>query len=76
MIQYIKKILDVLSNRKKEYLIQYFEHTENRNSVEFVISDIYEPYLLVQKVMFTKAKYVVDHFHYIKYIIKMLDNQY
>ena len=68
-----KKILDILSNRKKEYLIQYFEHTENRHSVEFVISDMYEPYLLVQKIMFRKAKYVVDRFHYIRYIMDALD---
>ena len=69
-----KKTLDVLPNRKKEYLLQYFEHTENRHSVEFVISDMYEPYLLVQKIMFPKAKYVVDRFHYIKYIMEALDN--
>ena len=68
-----KKILDILPNRKKEYLIQYFEHTENRYSVEFVISDMYEPYLLVQRIMFPKAKYVVDRFHYIKYIMEALD---
>ena len=39
-----KKVLDILPNRKKEYLEQYFTYTENRHSVEFVISDMYEPY--------------------------------
>ena len=68
-----KKVLEILPNRRKEYLIQYFTHTENRHSVEFVISDMYEPYLLVQKVMFPKVKYVVDRFHYIKYIMEALD---
>ncbi len=68
-----KKVLDILPNRKKEYLIQYFTHTENRYSVEFVISDMYEPYLLVQKVMFPHAKYVVDKFHYTRYIMDALD---
>ena len=29
-----KETLDVLSNRKKEYLIQYFTYCENRHSVE------------------------------------------
>lgn len=48
--------LDVLSNRKKEYLIQYFTHCENRHSVKYVISDMYEQYLLVTKIMFPKAK--------------------
>ena len=68
-----KKVLDILPNRKKEYLIQYFTYTENRYSVEFVISDMYEPYLLVQQIMFPKAKYVVDKFHYTRYIMDALD---
>ena len=46
---------------------------ENRHSVEFVISDMYEPYLLVQQIMFPKAKYVVDRFHYTRYIMDALD---
>jgi transposase len=68
-----KKVLDVLPSRKKERLIQYFTQTENRRSVEFIISDMYEPYLLVQKIMFPHAKYVVDKFHYIRYIMDAED---
>ena len=59
-----KKVLDILLNRKKEYLIWYFEYTENRYLVKLVIGDIYELYLLYKD----KARYVVDRFHYIKYI--------
>lgn len=69
-----KKVLDILANRKKECLIQYFSYCKNRHSVEFVISDMYEPYLLVTQIMFPKAKYVVDRFHYITYIMDALDN--
>ena len=68
-----KKVLDILPKRKKEYLIQYFTYTENRHSIKFVISDMYEPYLLVTTIMFPKAKYVVDRFHYIRYIMEALD---
>ena len=68
-----KKVLDILPSRKKERLIQYFTFTENRRSVEYIISDMYEPYLLVQKTMFPHAKYVVDKFHYIRYIMDALD---
>ena len=68
-----KKVLDILPNRKKECLIQYFTYCKNRHSVEFVISDMYEPYLLVTQIMFLKAKYVVDRFHYITYIMDALD---
>lgn len=68
-----KETLDVLPNRKKEYLIQYFTYCENRHSVEYVISDMYEPYRIVTTIMFPKAKYVVDPFHYTRYIMDALD---
>ena len=68
-----KNVLDILSNRKKEYLIQYFTYCNNRHSVEYVISDMYESYLLVTQIMFPKAKYVVDPFHYTRYIMDALD---
>ena len=38
-----KKCLDILPERKKEYLINYFTKVNNKHSVEFVISDMYEP---------------------------------
>ena len=69
-----KKTLDVLPCRKKDYLINYFTKVNNRQSVEYVISDMYEAYLIVTKVMFSKAKYVVDRFHYVTYIMDALDN--
>ncbi len=68
-----KRVIDILPNRRKERLIQYFSFTENRRSVEYIISDMYEPYLLVQKIMFPNSKYVVDKFHYIRYIMGALD---
>ena len=55
-----RKCLDVLSELKKESLLSYFTYCNNRDSVEYIVSDMYESYLLVQKVMFPKAKYVVD----------------
>ena len=69
-----KKTLDILPNRKKDYLISYFTKVENRGNVKYVISDMYEPYLIVTKVMFQNAKYVVDRFHYTEYIMDALDN--
>ena len=69
-----KKTLGILPSRKKDYLINYFTKVNNRQSVEYVISDMYEPYLIVTKVMFPKAKYVVDRFHYIRYIMDALDD--
>ena len=68
-----RKCLDILPQRKKEYLIQYFTYCNNRHSVEYIVSDMYEPYLLVQQILFPKAKYVVDRFHYTRYIMDALD---
>lgn len=69
-----KKVLDILPNRKKEYLINYFTRVENRNNVKYVISDMYETYLIVTKLMFPNAKFIVDKFHYIRYIMDALDD--
>ena len=68
-----KKTLDILPTRKKEDLIQYFTHIENRSSVQYIVSDMYEPYLLVQQIMFPKALFCVDRFHYIRYVMDALD---
>lgn len=69
-----KRVLDVLPSRKKDYLLSYFTRVENRNNVRIVISDMYEPYLLVTKAMFPKAKFVVDRFHYVRYVMDALDD--
>lgn len=69
-----KKTLDILPTRRKDYLVSYFSKVENRENVKYVISDMYEPYLMVTKVMFKNAKYVVDRFHYVEYIMDALDN--
>lgn len=69
-----KRTIDILPNRRKNYLISYFTKVENRNNVKYVIGDMYETYLIVTKVMFKNAKYVVDRFHYIRYIMDALDD--
>ena len=69
-----KRTLDILPSRKKDYLISYFTKVENRKNVKYVISDMYEPYLIVTKVMFKNAKYVVDRFHYTEYVMDALDD--
>ena len=42
--------------------MQYFTHCKNRHSVKVVISDMYEPYLLVTQIMFPKAIYMLRDF--------------
>ncbi len=68
-----KKTIDILPSRRKDYLINYLTKVNNRHSVEYVMSDMYEPYLIVTKVMFPKAKYVVDRYHYVEHVMDDLD---
>jgi len=68
-----KRTLEILPNRRKDYLENYFEKVPNRHNVKYVICDMYEPYLIVVKTMFPKAKFVVDRFHYVRYIMDALD---
>lgn len=68
-----KVILDILKNRKKEYLINYFSKVKNRYSVKVVICDLYKPYYEVVKICFPKAIFVADPFHYTRYIEECLD---
>lgn len=68
-----KRTLDILPSRKKDYLMSYFTKVENRGNVKYVIGDMYETYLIVTKVMFKNAKYIVDRFHFVKYIMEALD---
>lgn len=69
-----KKTLEILPTRKKADLINYLMFVENRKDVKVVVCDMYEPYLLVVKAMFPKAIFVVDKFHYIRYIMDALDD--
>ena len=69
-----KKTLEILPSRKKDYLMSYFTKVENRSNVRYVIGDMYETYLIVTKVMFKDAKYIVDRFHFIRYIMDALDD--
>ena len=65
--------LDILKNRKKEYLVNYFSKVKNRYSVKVVICDLYDPYYQVVKICFPNAIFVADPFHYIRYIEEGLD---
>lgn len=62
------KVLDVLSSRKLNDLIDYYSsipYTE-RKVVEYVSIDLYKPYKQMALKCFPQAKICADHFHVIK----------
>lgn len=64
------EIIDVLPNRFKDTIDEYFYSIslEERNNVEFVICDMYNPYVNFTVNYFHKATAIVDSFHVIQWI--------
>ena len=64
------EIIDVLPNRRQEYLQYYFNHIsqEERRNVKFLVSDMYDGYKYLSSAIFPNSTLVIDAFHYIKYI--------
>ena len=68
-----KVTLNILPNRSKDFLIEYFLKVDNRKSVKVVICDLYEPYYQVVKICFPNAIFVAAPFHYTRYVLDGLD---
>ena len=69
------RLLDVIHDRKKYTLLNYFEKIpkEERSRVQYVIMDMYETYRTVVKLCFPKTKIAVDSFHVLKNYTATLD---
>ncbi|EGQ3178818.1 transposase [Staphylococcus pseudintermedius] len=66
---------DIVEDRKKHHLQTYFERFElsDREKVNTVCIDIYEPYMSLIKDVFPKADIVVDKFHIVQAINRELN---
>ena len=64
------EIIDVLPNRFKDTIDEYFYSIplEERNNVEFIICDMYNPYVNFTVNYFHRATAIVDSFHVIQWI--------
>jgi len=70
------ELVDVLPDRKKEYLISYFGNIRNKtlnkdgtcelSNVEYVSIDLYDNYREIAKTYFPSAKICADPFHVLK----------
>lgn len=69
------KLYDLLPNRHKRTLIAYFNRfsREELLNVQYVVMDMYEPYLDVSKLFFKNAKIAIDSFHVIQNVNRALD---
>lgn len=64
------KIIDVLESRTQNYLIDYFSTypLSERLKVNYVVMDMFKPYLSVIETYFSNAKIIIDTFHVVQHL--------
>lgn len=69
------EVIDVLECRYKSFLCNYFKHIPEteRNNVKYIVSDLWETYSDIAFTYFKKAKFVADHFHFVRYAVQTVD---
>ncbi len=62
-----KNLIDIVKNRKKDYLEEYFNNYSETelNRVKYYISDMYDEYKAIKNKYFPDAIHIVDLFHII-----------
>lgn len=72
-----KEIVDILKNRKKEYLNEYFSSipSSERQRVIYFISDMYDEYLTIKNRYFPNAIHIVDRFHVIIQLTRAINKR-
>ena len=68
-------IIDILENRQLHYLRKYFSRYKKtvRKKVEYIVMDMYKPYITLVKEMFPNAKIIMDKFHIINNLSRALN---
>ena len=69
-------IVDIIESRQHRCLSNYFFNIskEEKESVEFICIDMYQPYRSIKNTYFKNATLLVDHFHVIKFINDQLNH--
>lgn len=70
-----KKIIDIVKNRKKDYLIDYFDtfNSLELSTVKYYISDMYDGYRSIKNKYFPNAIHIVDLFHIISQLTRAIN---
>ncbi|RHH66529.1 MULTISPECIES: transposase, partial [Vagococcus] len=65
-----KELIDILPDRRLPKIEKYFNgfSLSSREQVKYVVSDIYQPYIILTKRLFPNAKVVLDKFHLVQHI--------
>lgn len=68
-------VLDILPKRYESYLTKYFNEfsKEQRNQVQYFVSDMWKPYSNISSVWFKNATQIVDKYHWMRQIVWAFD---
>lgn len=68
-------ILDIVQSRRKNYTQSYFLSIPKieRNHVEYLCCDMYDPYVNYTKSYFPNAQVITDSFHVLQWLIKLIN---
>ncbi|MBP2100499.1 ISL3 family transposase [Enterococcus rivorum] len=64
-----KELLDIVENRKLNSLKKYFYSYayKTRAAVQYIVIDMYKPYVTLVKKLFPNAKLIIDRFHIVQH---------
>lgn len=70
-----RKIVDIIENRQLPELIKYFSRFSHktRASVKNIVIDMYMPYFVLIKKLFSNANIIIDRFHIIQHLNRALN---
>lgn len=70
-----KELVDLVQSRKQEDTRKYFYNIplDERKSVEYIICDMYNPYINFSTSYFRNAKVIIDSFHVVSWLINKLN---
>lgn len=69
-------ILDIVKSRRTNYTESYFLSIpkSEREQVEYLCCDMYDPYVNYTKKYFPKAQVITDSFHVLQWLTKLINN--
>lgn len=69
------KLLDIIKDRKEEYLLSYFKRysLSERKFVKFLVCDMWKPYVALAKKLFPCATIIIDKYHYVRQVVWAID---
>lgn len=70
-------ILDVLPDRKQDYLLYYFQSIEKEEilKVKYIVTDLFEPYRSIIHSCFPNVIHIADRFHWIRQATEAFNSQ-